>query len=244
MGGSNTRRGVMIFDGNATIFSTCRDCRQIMTVIDDATVHPTCTPKPTKLETLTQGWLSTVLAGDTRAEELTAREIEDLETQPPQLHRTAVAYAKAGWPVFPLGVHSKKPAIPKNKGGNGLLDATTDYTRIDRWWKTHPHHNIGLATGRCFDVIDIDPRSGGVQSFLKLLNTQRLPNIHGVAVTASGGMHLYVKPTRRGNHAGVRPGIDYRGLGGYVVAPPSTLGPRGRSWAWMTIPSPIIKGSE
>jgi hypothetical protein len=79
-----------------------------------------------------------------------------------------------------------------------------------------------------------------------------IPIAHAVVATAGsdaiknsparpGGLHLYVKATGRGNFANVRPGIDYRGLGGYVVAPPSTLGTRVRTWTFAVEPSPIIK---
>jgi hypothetical protein len=242
----------MIFDGLVTVYSTCRRCNQLMQVIDaDEYTHPTCEPKPTKIESLATGWLSTVLADDIEAERYTAQDLREAQRKPPELHRAATYYAKWGWPVFPL-----RPVGTKCTGGdkckplcqcpkapatlNGFKDATTDLAMIDKWW--FQPRNIGLATGHLFDAIDIDPRHGGVQSFLKLLQDKRFPDIHGIAVTASGGMHLYIKPTGKGNSAGWMPGVDHRGKGGYVVAPPSTLGPRGRSWSWMTVPSPMIKG--
>jgi hypothetical protein len=226
---------------NLTIHSTCKDCGQAMTVINtDDTCHPLCKPKTTELQQLASDWLDAILASD----ETTAAEIEvlidKLETVI-DLARAAKFYAKWGWPVFPLGRHGKKPAIPKAKGGNGFKDATTDVERISKWWKRHPDHNIGVATGHAFDVIDVDPRHNGVASFLKLLADNNLPECHGIAVTASGGMHLYVEPTGKGNYANLREGIDYRGLGGYVAAPPSTLGLRWRSYTWLTQPSPKIK---
>jgi hypothetical protein len=163
----------------------------------------------------------------------------------------AYEYTKWRWPVFPLARHGKAPAIPKTKGGKGFKDATTDSTRIEKWWDRHPDHNIGLATGHMFDVIDIDtkdsdgnPSSAGVMSFMELLESGKIPECHGVAITASGGTHLFVKATGKGNYAGIRPGIDYRGLGGYVVAAPSTLGRPGRSYSWLVEPSPIIKGGK
>lgn len=247
----------MLFDGLACVYSTCRDCRELMIVLDaDETVHATCEPKPTKLESLAIGWRSAVMADDADAEKCTAEEIDRLDSQPPQLHRYAARYTRMGWPVFPLrpvgtrcrGGDKCQPLCqcPKEPlpGSHGFKDATTNVAEVQLRWMNSPNCNIGLATGHMFDVIDIDVRTGGVQSFLKLLEGKRLPDIHGVAVTASGGMHLYVKPAGRGNYAGVRPGIDYRGKGGYVVAPPSTLGAPGRSWSWMTVPSPAIRGDD
>jgi hypothetical protein len=114
--------------------------------------------------------------------------------------------------------------------------------RIGKWWMRHPSHNIGVSTGLAFDVIDVDPRNGGVDSFLELLQTGDLPEVHGIAVTASGGMHLYVKPRNTRCFPGLREGIDYKARGGYVVAPPSTLGQRGRDYTWLVVPSPALKG--
>jgi hypothetical protein len=51
--------------------------------------------------------------------------------------------------------------------------------------------------------------------------------------TPRGGRHLYVAPSGDGNAANFRPGLDYRGAGGYVVAPPS-IGPNGKRYDWIT----------
>jgi Bifunctional DNA primase/polymerase, N-terminal len=248
----------MLFGGLLPVHSTCRDCHQGMLVTNACVhVHPNCTEHKTRLETLLVGWVSCVMAGNYESAELTDKEIQQITSEPPDLCSAAIEYAGWGWPVFPLkagcGITNcrhctplspcgKKPAVPKSIGGQGFKDAKTDVNRIGRWWQRHLAHNIGLATGHRFDVIDIDPKHGGVQSFLKLLQDKDLPDCHGIAVTASGGMHLYVKPTGKGNFANLRPGIDYRGRGGYVVAPPSTLGQPGRDYGWLTDPSPEIKG--
>jgi hypothetical protein len=233
----------LLFDGLISVMSTCRDCGEMMQVTDPTVhVHPSCNEKPTKLDSLLVGWLSCVMAGDRESEILTAKEIDVIACEPPDLHEAATDYTTDGWPVFPLAKHSKLPAIPKKKGGNGFKDATTDWNRIDRWWSKHPDHNIGLATGHAFDVIDIDPKKGGAESFTKLLYDKVDFDCHGIAVTASGGLHLYIPATGKGCFQDLRPGIDYRGRGGYVVGPPSTLGSPGRSYSWLCEPSPKIKG--
>jgi hypothetical protein len=238
------RRPALLFDGNVKVLSTCRACGQLMQITNvGEKVHPTCNPpEPTILDSLAQGWLSAILAEDYEAAKLTRKELIERAAEPPDLRCAAVQYAEWGWPVFPLAQHSKQPAIPKSKGGTGFKQATSDVARIDKWWCKHADHNVGLATGWAFDAIDIDSKNGGVQSFITLLADKRLPETHGIAVTASGGMHLYVKPTGKGNYAGLRPGVDYRGKGGYVVAPPSTLGTPGRDYTWLIDPSPKLKG--
>lgn len=240
------RRPPRFLDGLLDVYSTCRDCGTLMKVIraEDHS-HPTCTVVQASAESLADLWLAEMSRGDEEAAKGT-EELMESEAALIDLQSTAVEYASWKWPVFPLAAHGKAPAI---KGGNGFKDAHTDEERILKWWRRHENHNIGLATGHMFDVIDVDTKdskgiatTAGIDSFMKALEAHEIPECHGVAVTSSGGMHLYVKATGKGNFAGIRPGIDYRGLGGYVVAPPSTLGKPGRNWTWLVEPSPIIKG--
>lgn len=239
-----------IFDGLLDVWSSCKSCGEMMKVIvPHQKHHPCCDEYVDPLDALATGWLTCILAGDTESAALTEAELN--KPIPVDLASAAVQYAQWGWHVFPLAARSKLPAIPKRKGGKGFKDATTDVDRIKRWWTRHPEHNIGLATGHVFDVIDMDtkdsdgnPSPRGPLSFSNLLLEKCLPEAHAVAVTASGGLHLYVKATGKGNFAGLRPGIDYRGRGGYVVAPPSHLGLVGRAYNWLTDPSPKLKGDD
>lgn len=223
--------------------STCRDCGGSLLITNpDDTIHPLCKPQPTRLERLTQLWLIAVEGGSEEEAHLEAQ-INKLNNRPPRLREAALAYAGWGWPVFPLKPHAKTPATR-----NGFKDATTDPERITAWWTRHPDSNIGLPTGLAFDVIDIDIPDGP-QSLAYILNSTvdkatgrgLLPDAHGVVATASGGAHYYTLPKGGGNKAAIMPGIDIRGAGGYVVAPPSTLGEPGRSWSWTVVPSPTIK---
>lgn len=246
----------LIFDGLLDVYSTCRDCGQLMKVITaDQHSHPTCAIIDDQIESMNQLLLAEIKSGDMAAAALTEQLINEMSKV--EIAPAAVTFTEWMWPVFPLAINSKIPAIPKPKG-HGFKDATTDTQRIEKWWSRHPLHNIGLATGHMFDVIDVDtkdsegnPSPVGVQSFLKCLTDGDLPETHAVAITASGGMHLYVKATGKGNFAGMgknkdgtlrRPGVDYRGLGGYVVAPPSQLKEPGRQYTWLVEPSPAIKG--
>jgi hypothetical protein len=235
-----------LFDGQLDVTTACRSCGLEMKVIHaEDKSHPNCPKVETQLESLGQLWLSEAEAGNDAQADMTEQLMREVAVL--DIGARAVQYAQWGWPVFPLASQSKVPAIPKPKG-NGFKDATNDVSRIDKWWRKHSDHNIGLATGHLFDVIDIDtkdsdgkPTDAGVQSFMEMMRKGQIPPVHAVAVTANGGMHLYVKASGKGNFAGIRPGIDYRGLGGYVVGPPSTLTGAGRNYTWLTEPSPIIK---
>jgi hypothetical protein len=230
----------VIFDGKLTVYSTCRDCADKMQVVYPTEyVHPCCTPQPTVSESLAAGWLTCVEAGDDEAAALTQKEIDERDNRPPDLKAAALEYVSYGWPVFPLRPGTKEPATK-----NGLNDATTKVKWVEKWWDRNPQFNIGLVTGHAFDALDVDPDAGGVTSFSELLEQPWFQKrmAHAVVVTASGGLHLYFEATGKGNRAGFAPGLDYRGKGGYVVAPPSTLGERGRSWSWLCVPSPVLKG--
>jgi predicted transcriptional regulator len=139
----------------------------------------------------------------------------------------ALKYAERNIPVFPLRPGGKKPAIPKSKGGRGYLDATTDPDQIRRWWTRWPNANIGIPTGERTGllVLDVDAEKNGFTS-LDALEKKHEPLPETTTVkTGGGGMHVYLDyPTGSGirNSTGqVGAGLDMRGEGGYVVAPPS-----------------------
>jgi len=146
----------------------------------------------------------------------------------------ALKYADRGWMVFPLGTRSKAPI----RGTNGFKGATLDRRQLEKWWQSFPNANIGIATGEAsgFFVLDVDDLSA-----LEKLETEHhaLPATRRV-VTPSGGFHFFFKaPSGRGvaTRTGVRPGLDVRGDGGYVVAPGSRTG-TGR-WRWDNVKAPI-----
>lgn len=154
----------------------------------------------------------------------------------------ALAYAARGWPVFPLRPGGKAPATT-----HGFKDATTDEDQITAWWIERPNANIGLATGYTFDVLDLDAAGADAELHAAWTDAGQPAGFlsgvgeHGpVVATPRGGLHLYVEATGAGNRAPfVRcpngdPAADWRGRGGYVVAPPS-VDHRG-SWEWLAGP--------
>jgi hypothetical protein len=160
-----------------------------------------------------------------------------------ELRQAALGYAARGIPVVPLhyptqrtrtgrvvvgcscrapdcgqvGKHPLAALVP-----HGVKDASTDRAVITTWWRRFPQANIGLATGVIFDVLDVDGSQGAAA--LRAFTTSNgvtLPR--GPLVrTGSGGWHLYLAPTGLGNpHPRQLQQVDWRGRGGYVVAPPS-----------------------
>jgi hypothetical protein len=138
----------------------------------------------------------------------------------------ALAYAKRGWPVFPLLPRDKVPLV---KGGGGFLSATTDRNEILAWWATVPDANIGIATGKGFDVLDLDGEPG--YNALREFLGERTYQHRGPVSLTGKGLHLLFRPTGSGNRAGLLEKIDFRGEGGYIVAPPS-VHPLGHNYRW------------
>ncbi len=137
-----------------------------------------------------------------------------------KLLNAALEYAGNGWHVFPL-VPNKKTPLTRH----GFLDATTNRKQIAAWWKQCQNANIGIATGDISGVVvvDIDDLCG-MPALRKL--TQKRATL--TSQTQSGGWHLVFKypGVTLGNRTRFLPGIDLRGDGGYIVAPPSVVNDR------------------
>jgi Bifunctional DNA primase/polymerase, N-terminal len=115
-----------------------------------------------------------------------------------------------------VGKHPLGSLVP-----HGVKDATTNRARILAWWSGHPQANIGLATGRLFDVLDVDGPEGE-QAIRTLAAAHGLASSGPLVRTGGGGWHFYLAPTGLGNvHPRGLAHVDWRGRGGYVVAPPS-----------------------
>jgi hypothetical protein len=144
------------------------------------------------------------------------------------LHAAALHLAQKGLAVFPCQPRGKEPACD-----SGLHAATTDVERINRWWRAVPELNIGIATGVASGifVLDIDGEDG--EGSLRKLEGEHGTLPPTVEVITGKGRHCYFR-TRGSIHNSVRQigvGLDIRGDGGYVVAPPS-MHPSGRAYAW------------
>jgi len=116
---------------------------------------------------------------------------------------------------------------------HGVKDATTNRARVVAWWTSHPQANIGLACGYRFDVLDVDGPIGA-QAIRTFAGDHDLESSGPLVRTGGGGWHYYLAPTGLGN---VRPAglehVDWRGRGGYVVAPPSRHA-SGHPYQWAT----------
>jgi putative DNA primase/helicase len=157
--------------------------------------------------------------------------------------KTALWYAAHGFPVFPLhsapgGVCSCGDPDCQNPGkhprtAHGFKDATQDQDRIAAWWKRWKDANIGIPTGAASGllVVDCDPRNGGPADRSELIERCGPIPDTAEAITGGGGRHLFFRYSGGAVPKALAPGIDLKGDGGYVVAPPS-IHASGNAYQW------------
>lgn len=148
----------------------------------------------------------------------------------------ALQYAKLGLPVFPLAEKQKVPAVQ-----GGCKAATLDLEQIELAWDHRSNMNIGIATGNGIAVIDIDVDDSKGEDGMLTLRSWELQ--HGelpetvTAITGRGGYHMFYRiqePVSCSTNSEL--GIDIRGDGGYIVAPPS-VHPNGSVYEWENDPT-------
>lgn len=145
----------------------------------------------------------------------------------------ARAYLRRGWSVVPVWPGGKQPAVAWQDYQHRLPTEA----EVTEWYRRWPAAGVGVITGYVSGlvVLDVDVGHGGGHS-LRRLTARHGPLPPTVAArSGGGGTHVYFAhpefETVR-NRAGLRPGLDLRGDGGFVVAPPSRH-PSGTRYAWL-----------
>lgn len=164
-----------------------------------------------------------------------------------ELNDWALHYAALGLAVFPLAWPisdrcscrksdcqsiGKHPIIER-----GFHKASTDPDQISEWWNRWPLANIGLPTGHMMDVLDLDGHEA-IQA-LHAHAPNEASQLDGPSVVTGKGAHLWMAPTGTKSRTGMLPKVDWRGNGGYVVAPPS-LHASGDRYRWLNPDRPLL----
>lgn len=152
------------------------------------------------------------------------------------MRSAALEYASLGWPVFPVR-HDKTPHT-----AHGVLDATTDPKKIEKWWHKWPGANVALAAGEAgLLVLDLDP--GGDWDAVGAA-VPDLPETALVASTPRGGEHRYYLLDRDDPPVPSRASpfaehVDTRSFHGYVLLPPSST--KDGNYEWVERGRPALR---
>lgn len=132
--------------------------------------------------------------------------------------------------MIPIEPRGKRPLV----SWTGYQRRTASEEEVRAWWTRWPDANIGIVTGRVSGivVVDVDGTAGSGS----LRNRAIPPTV--VCATGRGHHYYFAHPGFNvANRTHLLPGVDVRGEGGYVVAPPSTH-ENGKQYAWGQDSSP------
>jgi hypothetical protein len=164
----------------------------------------------------------------------------------------ALAYAAAGYQVFPLrgkqplgNCSACEPRSPRYRPHqaaecshelcHGLYAATSDPGRVGRWWGRWPLANIGARVPASLLVIDIDPRHGGLERLAALEREHGpLPSTRiSISGRGDGGQHRwFMHVGSQVSAAQLGAGVDLKTHRGYVLLPPSWHPATGKPYRW------------
>ncbi len=151
----------------------------------------------------------------------------------------ATAYAARNWEVLPL--RGKIPLIPRRDGGRGVLDATSDLSKVSEWWDRWPDANVGGRVPSGLVVIDIDPRSGGLESWGELVaQNHDIVTLAAWSGRGDGGRHLFLRNPGGRLRGSIGQGLDVKTHAGYTVLPPSIHPESHKPYRWDDVSVPIV----
>lgn len=142
----------------------------------------------------------------------------------------AVDLAERGYAVFPCRPRAKEPLT-----AHGFKDATRDERAIRHMWDRAPDANIAAACGASqINVLDIDAKAGAdYREVIADLDVERHTTVltgeapercaeHPNSLAGNRGGQVFFRDHRETVPKTSIRGVELRGVGAYVVVPPST----------------------
>lgn len=153
-------------------------------------------------------------------------------TTTPTLEAALTYRRELGWSVLPIGA-AKKPALDSWKQ---FQQEPADEQTIRGWWRATPTAGVGVVTGPVSDLLVVDADTTDAYTQLLGMGLPATPR----ARTKNGGHWYMAYPSGADLRNTVKnaDGIDTRGRGGYVVAPPSPH-PQGGQYTWEVDPRDV-----
>jgi hypothetical protein len=130
----------------------------------------------------------------------------------PYLHLARTFRRSLGFSIFPCRPGEKTPVVKK---WDPFKNAPPDDDTVTGWWTEDPARNIAIVTGKVSGIVVVDTDSAEAETWAQ----SHLPQTPMMTRTPAGVHRYYRWSERVSNKTGVRPGIDIRGDGGYVIAP-------------------------
>jgi len=160
----------------------------------------------------------------------------------PKINPWITKYLSLGWSLIPIRPKSKEPLIPWAE----FQKRRATLTEVEMWFTKYPGMNLGVVTGEISNlcVVDADGQEG-LKSLVQLQLTSSV-----TVLTGKGKQLYFLCKENIKNAVRIKPGIDIRGDGGFVVLPPS-IHPNGKMYRWerfvpntlIPLPDCIIKHS-
>ena len=140
--------------------------------------------------------------------------------------KAAIEYQQMGFSVIPVR-RNKRPYFEWREY---QIEKASE-SQLRKWWEQFPDANVAIITGEVsgIDVIDVDSPQGHEALCEHLHDRLFTP----IARTPKGGWHLYHEHmSGLGNATRFIKDCDFRGEGGYIIAPPS-MGMNGNPYKWL-----------
>jgi hypothetical protein len=152
-----------------------------------------------------------------------------------EIRTAALSYEHLGLSVIPVEPRGKRPLVEWQE----YQSRRATQAEIKGWWAKWPKANVGVVTGEISGLVVVDVDSADAAHLLH----EQVPELDFRSIprsrTGKGWQLFFNHPgVKVENRTAIFSGLDFRGDGGYVVAPPS-VHPNGKTYVWKFLHTPF-----